>query len=56
MKNETYFGYAITHEVCRFINNLPILLWVARQDQCVTLRSVTKSGLKQLIKSVVRRG
>lgn len=62
MANETYFGYTITHEVCRFINNPPLLLWVARKEQgrsklpFVPLRSETKQGLKQLIKSVVRNG
>lgn len=60
MKIETYFGYTITYEECRFINNPPLSLWVARKDQgrsklpFVTLRSETKTGLKQIIKSVVK--
>ena len=62
MINKTYFGYTITHEVCRFLNNPPLLLWVGRKEQgrsklpYVTLRSETKQGLKQLIKSAMRNG
>ena len=60
MKIETYFGYTLTYEECRFLNNQPLWLWVARKEQghsklpFVTLRSETKAGLKQLIKRIIR--